>query len=597
MLVVIVLVSELLAGHSVQAQTLNTLYSFCSQANCTDGAGPYAGLVQGTDGNFYGTNTGYGGNTASFCSPSGCGTLFKIAPSGTLTTPYIFCSQANCTDGGYPDAGLLQANDGNFYGVTQGGGTNGWGTVFKINTSGELTTLYSFCAKTTFPDCPDGASPDSLIQGTDGDFYGTTNFGGIDISGYCSSGCGTLFKITPGGTLTTLHSFCSTASCADGSSPDVVIQGTDGDLYGITASGGNKWGAGTFFKITLSGTLTTLHKFCSPHSDGTCIDGSSPNGLIQATDGNFYGTTQFGGRNNSNKNNGTAFKITSSGALTTLHNFCAQANCADGQYPTAGIVQGSDGYLYGTALFLGAYGGGTVFQLPITGGTLQVLHSFCSTSEIIGGNTVCTDGNTPDARLVQGTDGNFYGTTTGGGVNTATYCPDGCGTIFELSTGLGPFILLRSTSGEPGAAVNILGTDLAGASSVTFNGTQATFVVNSNNTAITAIVPTGATTGTVEVVTPGGTLSSDVTYTVEAKTAMPEISPKAGTYTGAEEVTIADATAGAVIYYTLDGTTPTKSSSVYKGPFTINISETLKADAYAPGFTRSGVKTAIYIIQ
>jgi uncharacterized repeat protein (TIGR03803 family) len=258
---------------------LTTLYSFCLDGgiNCTDGELPEAGLVQSTNGNLYGTTT-YGG-------ANGDGTVFKISPSGTLTTIYSFCSQSNCTDGEVPEAGLVQATDGNLYGTTSEGGAHAasgdayGGTVFKITPNGTLTTLYSFCAQSN---CTDGDFPEAgLVQATDGDFYGTTAYGGASL---CYDSCGTVFKITPSGTLTTLHSFDGT----DGSeSVAGLVQATDGRFYGTTEFGGAN-GEGTVFKITPGGTLTTLHSF-----DG--VNGASPfAGLIQATNGKFYGTAVTG---------------------------------------------------------------------------------------------------------------------------------------------------------------------------------------------------------------------------------------------------------------------------------------------------------------
>ncbi len=266
--------------------TLTTLYSFCAQSGCTDGEYPVAGLVQGTDGNFYGTTPEGGAN--------GGGTVFKITPTGTLTTLYSFCAQNNCADGANPAAGLVQATDGNFYGTTYAGGANGYGTVFKITPSGTLTTLYSFCSK---GGCADGSYPEAgLVQATDGNLYGTTFAATFDGG---ANGDGTVFKITPSGTLTTLYSF----SGPDGANPWAgLVQATDGNFYGTTYAGGAN-GDGTVFKTPLTGILTTLHSF-----DGT--DGAGPEaGLVQATDGNFYGTTFYGGTNGA----GTVFRLVSVG--------------------------------------------------------------------------------------------------------------------------------------------------------------------------------------------------------------------------------------------------------------------------------------------
>ncbi len=338
---------------------VTTLYSFCSQPNCTDGAGPFAALAQATDGSFYGTTQdggAYGG-----------GTVFKITSAGTLTTLYSFCPQANCADGAGPRAALVQGTDGNFYGTTTGGGSGSYGTVFKITASGTLTTLYSFCSQSG---CTDGAEPEAgLVQATDGNFYGTTYFGGSnpDCNDY-DYGCGTVFKITPNGALTTLYSFCSQSGCPDGSFPYAGLAlASDGNFYGTTDGGGaNYCGSGnycgTVFRITPAGELTTLHSF-----DG--VDGEYPDdALVQGTDGNLYGTTSEGGDINNCPyiGCGTAFKSTPAGTLTTLHNFCALGYpCPDGSSPRGGLVQARDGNFYGTTQAGGAFGEGTVFRLGV----------------------------------------------------------------------------------------------------------------------------------------------------------------------------------------------------------------------------------------
>jgi uncharacterized protein (TIGR03437 family) len=240
--------------------TLTTLYSFTGSP---DGSGPYGGLIQASDGNFYGTTYQGGANSA--------GTIFRVTSGGTLMTLYSF---TNGNDGELPYAGLIQGTDGSFYGTT-------FGTIFKITPGGTLTTLYSFTGEAR----PHGG----LIQATDGDFYGTAQYGG-------AYGEGMIFKLTPGGTLTTLYSF---TGLNDGYAPLArLIQATDGNFYGTTSSAGGT-AQGTVFKITPSGTLTTLHSF-------TGTDGSFPAaGLTEGTDGNVYGTTSSGGSNG----DGTVFKL------------------------------------------------------------------------------------------------------------------------------------------------------------------------------------------------------------------------------------------------------------------------------------------------
>lgn len=203
------------------------------------------------------------------------------------------------------------------------------------------------------------------MQATNGNLYGTTTSGGGNENAHsCSYGCGTVFEINPAGKLTTLYSFCSQIKCADGVLPDTaLVQATNGDFYGTTPRGGANCtiyaGCGTASEITAAGALTTLHSFCTPN---LCADGSYPNGpLVQATDGKFYGTTEFGGE--ADEDVGTAFEITSTGALTTLYDFCSVGGCADGIEPVAGLLQATDGTFYGTTLYGGADYEGTVFSL------------------------------------------------------------------------------------------------------------------------------------------------------------------------------------------------------------------------------------------
>jgi uncharacterized repeat protein (TIGR03803 family) len=382
----------IVAAISSPAQTLTTIVNF----NVSNGADPLASLIQGADGNLYGTTAE--GGPASAC-PNGCGTLFKLTPTGVLTQLSTFCSRSMCADGANPETALVQAPNGNFYGTTYGGGAHGFGTVFKITAAGSRTILYSFCAQTN---CSDGSFPlGGLVLGRDGNFYGTTT-GSTDH--------GSVFKIAPNGVLTTLYSFCSQTGCTDGLRPQAgLIQARDGNFYGTTTGGGSKnIDYGTIFKITPSGVLTTLHSFNG--ADGF----SSHSGLLQAADGNFYGTVAYGGNRACVPYGcGTIFRMSSTGKFTTLHVF----NGSDGANPFAGLVQGSDGNFYGTTEEGGDYGFGTVFKITANG-TLTILHSFNN-----------TDGAYPIGGLVQATDGSFYGTTSFGGPKLA-------GTIYKVSIGL-----------------------------------------------------------------------------------------------------------------------------------------------------------------
>jgi uncharacterized repeat protein (TIGR03803 family) len=268
---------------SASAQTFATLHDF-NKAN--EGVVPEAGLAQGIDGGLYGTTAGGGIYNG--------GTAFKLTQGALLD--YSFCSQPTCADGDSPEGSLAQGTDGIFYGVTTDGGANGnYGTIFNISLNGKLTTLHSFCS---LPNCADGTTPISPpTEGLDGNFYGTTYGGGF------STGNGVIYKITPKGTfstlykLVTLYSFCTQPNCTDGTYPAAsLIQATDGNLYGTTEFDGNLncnapyGGCGSLFQITTAGMLTTLHEFAGPPTDGVF-----PFGLVQPTNGTLVGTTYGGG--------------------------------------------------------------------------------------------------------------------------------------------------------------------------------------------------------------------------------------------------------------------------------------------------------------
>ena len=384
---------------ALPAQTFSTLASFGG----SNGVNPQMGaLVQGSDGNLYGTTLEGGANIK--------GAIFKVTPAGVLTALYSFAG----TDGQSPMAGLVQASDGNFYGTTNAGGANSSGTIFKVTPSGTLTTLYSFCA---LSNCTDGKnSMAGLVQASDGNLYGTTTAGG-------ANGDGAIFKITLAGAYSTLYSF----SGPDGSAPYApLMQAADGNLYGVTGGGGST-GAGTIFKITLAGALTTLHSF-------NTTDGGEPYGaLIQATDGNFYGTTERGGTNNF----GTVFKITPAGAFASLYSFAE----TDGEQVYAGLVQASDGNLYGTTYGGGVNGFGTIFKITLAG-ALTVVHSLAT-----------ADGTQPLGTLMEAADGNLYGTAEMGGAN-------GYGTVFKLSVGSsaaqGPAVSTGSASAVTSSSATLL---------------------------------------------------------------------------------------------------------------------------------------------
>jgi uncharacterized repeat protein (TIGR03803 family) len=448
----------------------------------TNGEYPVAPLVQGTDGNLYGTTSSEGGGG------HGSGTVFRVTPSGTMNAIHTFCEQSSCTDGAYPASGLALATDGNLYGTTNSGGANGAGTVYRITPDGKFSTLYSFCPK---GNCNDGALPGGLIQATNGNLFGTTSSGG-------SKGEGTIFEMTLEGTLTTLHTFCEKVGCTDGAVPlGTLVEGSDGNFYGTTNGGGANNNRGTVFKMTPAGTFTTLYSFCAAPN---CADGAAPYaGLVQGANGNFYGTTAYGGADIGickSEGCGTVFEITPLGKLTNLHTFCENSSyCSDGEVPIGALMLATNGNFYGTTAY-GGGDGGDIFEMTPTGG----LAPWCDFGGGFGVGPA-----TPQAGVVQGTDGNLFGTSENGGI--------GIGDVFGFSSGLAPFVETLPTTGKAGTTVMILGNNLTGSTSVTFDGISALFTAASD-TEITATVPAGAATGLVEVTTPSGTLNSNVAFRV-----------------------------------------------------------------------------------
>lgn len=459
------------------AQTFKSLYQF----NGSDGEGPYlVTLVQGPAGDLYGTTAN--GGDLNCDPPNGCGTVFRMNLAGKLKTLHVFEGM----DGMPPYAGLILASDGNFYGTTARGGDltcappYGCGTLFKISFDGILTTMHTF-------ELIDGALPlGALLQAADGNLYGTTGGGGVNAG----SG-GTLFKMTLQGVFATLYSFCADPpNCSDGAGPVAgLIQATNGNFFGTTAEGGNilrlcNSGCGTVFRLTPAGKFTTIHKF---HN----VDGANvwaP--LMQAADGNLYGTTQQGG-----KFGGVIYKITPTDQFTVFHNFDGMDGCC----LLAPAVQATDGNLYGITWQGGDYSyDGTIFRINAAG-VLTTLYSFC-------GGFNCAQGGYPTDGLLQDTNGIFYAPTGAGGKYDD-------GTIFSLDVGLGPFISLVRSAGRVGTREGILGQGFTGATDVSFNGAPATFNVKAD-TFITATIPPGATSGFVTVTTPTGTLTSNKQFVV-----------------------------------------------------------------------------------
>ncbi len=444
-----------------EAQVLHTVGVF----DGNDGYGPYSSVVQGPDGNIYGT-TGSGGRYSQ-------GTFFRLTPSGKVTDLYNFCSLAKCADGWGPDSAPVVGIDGNLYGVVQGGGTGQLGTFYRMTLDGEFTTLYTFCP--TRP-CTGGGAPTGIILGADGNFYGTTDGGGN------ASGSGTIFSISPTGQLTLLHTFCSlTPNCLDGTRAFYPpILGSDGNLYGVTWGGGSL-GGGVLYELTPSGTYTVLYNFCG---SSTCSGIGEPYYVVRDANGNFFGTTEY---NAEGRGYGSVFEFTSTNQLLVLHNFDDWND-----WPYTGLTIANDGNVYGVFGY-DTKASGSIFKVTPEGVYTRVYSFFGSAAPPVG-------------PLFQGTDGSLYGVTP--------YGPgDFDGEVFRFSNDLSPLVETVPVMGAVEQSVLILGNGLTGSTSVTFNGVAAVFTVESD-TYIKATVPQGATTGTVSVVTPSGTLNSNPQFVV-----------------------------------------------------------------------------------
>jgi uncharacterized repeat protein (TIGR03803 family) len=432
---------------AVYAQTYTDMHDF---NGATDGANPYfPGLIaQARDGDLYGTLSTGGTN--------GFGTVYKITTSGAFQVIYSFTGG---NDGAHPYGGLVLSTDGNLYGTTHDGGANSQGTIFRITTRGTLTTLHSFIGT-------DGCQPQGPPIARIGSIlYGVT-------------ACQTTYTITSSGHFKLLP------GKLDGPSYAPLLLANDGNFYGTTNDGGNQF-RGSVFKLTPSGAVETIYSF-------DVIHGASPFGpLVQGSDGNLYGTTEGGGA--AQNAWGTIFKMTLKGSITVLKNF--DLDSADGGTPFAGLVAGSDSNFYGITDQSNGAPNGTIFKIT-KNGTFSVLHTFDQTDGALGYSTP-----------MQHTNGMVYGTTFEGG-------QDNFGAFWSLSNSLSPFCsIVGFPRGKSGTTVEILGQGFTTASNVIFGSGSATFKVV-NDTFLTAVVPDAGTTGAVTVTTSSGPLASKQTYRV-----------------------------------------------------------------------------------
>jgi uncharacterized repeat protein (TIGR03803 family) len=433
----------------VSGQTVTTLYSFPKKG----GKPQDLALVQGRDGQLYGT-TSAGGTDAE-------GAVFKISTLGAAHAIYSF----DLTPGSAPIGGLSLANDGLFYGSALYGYSGTQGVIFSVSPSGSEQVLANLGDST-------GPSIVPPLQATDGNFYGETGgTGGTSV--------GAIYRLTRAGKFTTLYTFNGSL----GSYPEgKLVEGPNNILYGI-ADGGGTNDCGTIFEFTLSGEPVTTYNF-------VCVTANNPAaGLLLANDGNFYGTTDEGGTYNL----GVIYRFDQQGVLTVLYNFGETAN--DG-FTHVALIQATDGNLYGTTGNGGAYKNGTIFQITLQG-TYTRVYDFPGN----GGPQYTYTG------LMQHTNGLIYSESGGGGSG-------GTGTIYSLNMGLGPFITFVLATGKTGQTAQIIGQGLIGTTSVTFNGVPATSFDVVSDTFMTAVVPSGATTGAVVVTTPSRTLTSNVSLRI-----------------------------------------------------------------------------------
>lgn len=412
-----------------QTPTFSTLIDFNGNA-APKGSTPRGRLIFGKDGLIYGT-TESGGATGNF------GTIYSVATDGTGFTSVEF---AAATAGSKPPAGLLLGSDEKFYGVTNAGGTgtSPLGTVFQFS-AGTASTMMTFLSATQ---SDTGSSPtDHLVEGKDGFLYGTTSAGGLP-------GKGVIFKIarTVPATPTTLVEFKDDVpnKLRLGQKPSSLVLAKDGNFYGTTELGG-LYGFGTVFKATTTGVLTTLTSFGSSSTKVTDFPRSPRAPLVQGNDGAFYGTTAEGGPQTigtASANHGTVFRITSTGAMSVIVKFTGTTGSYLGRQPETALIQGTDGWFYGTTRRGGASDRGTVFRFKYD--TTTAVTTFKTLIEFTSGGT--TRGNDPRGTLLQDNDGNFYGTTSASGAN-------GAGILFKFTDVLPPKAVVTSTIAD-----NISGT-------------------------------------------------------------------------------------------------------------------------------------------
>jgi uncharacterized repeat protein (TIGR03803 family) len=434
------------------AQTVTNIYNFTGN---NSGAYPYwVKPAQGRDGRLYVTAQGA---TGSY------GSILSVGTDGKTRLLHVFDS----THGATPFGGIVLSSDGNFYGTTALGGATNNGVLFRVSQNGTYTVLHEFAGGA------DGLTPAAPpLEASDGNLYGTTSGSGTVGP--------TVYKYSRSTGYSVLRQFDFSQAQYFVSAP---IQATDGNLY-VTSDSGGASNCGAILKLMLSGTLLWSYSFPCGAS------GSTPDGqLMQAIDGNFYGTTNGGGT----AGNGTVYKVDGEGTVSILYNFLGLPK--DGESPDSGLIQATDGNIYGATLSGGGAGQGTLFQLT-TGGVEEILFNFRNKK-----------GEAPFGTPIQHTNGSIYGTVLQGGLG-------GFGAVYSLNMGLGPFISFVRPTAKVGQAAQILGQGLTGTTSVMFGNVAATSFSVVSDTYMTAVLPTGAASGPVTVTTPAGNLVSHVKFRV-----------------------------------------------------------------------------------
>jgi uncharacterized repeat protein (TIGR03803 family) len=436
------------------------------------------------------------------------------ASQSTIKPFFLFkCnSSTNVCPNGQQPTSLIQSADGNLYGTTGFGGNSSQaeGTVFKLSPRRQLTAIFTFLGDRN------GGSPTSLLEGNDGNLYGTTNFGG-------ANNAGVVFRLSKGGTIQVLHNFCSLAACADGNGPFNLVLGSDGNLYGATSV---NFSPGTLFRVTRKGSYTLLHTFNAE------VDGPQALGMTLASDGNIYGTTQGGSGFPT-----VLFQLTPAGQVNVLHAW---------RYPTFPVspaTQVSDGTLRGVLTEITGAAQPAMFSIQLSGSGYQEIPLFIppSRSEVrymteasdgdfwgtqgfaivsftFGGTELQQlpfKGNNASVpmRLLQASSGTLVGFASAG-----TRDEQNPGEIFVIQPKLPApkpaFVNFKPARGKVRAKVVIQGVHFVGANTVTFNGVKASFRAL-NTSDIVATVPGGATTGSISVTNAGGTTASTSSFVVE----------------------------------------------------------------------------------